>query len=110
MSLTNLKQTAAEVKEETSPAVAEQPAYPYGLCLDLNDETMKKLGIIEMPKAGDVFKIEAMATVSRVSAYQEMNGDNDQSMGLQITDMALLRDATGPSLEERAASALYGKT
>lgn len=108
MSLVNLKQTAAEVKEETSPVTAEQPAYPYGLCIDLNDDTMKKLGLTEAPKPGTVLKIEALATVSRASSYQEMNGEADQSMGLQITDMALT-PASGPSLEERAASSLYGK-
>lgn len=64
-------------------------AYPYGLRLDLNNESLDKLGIKGLPASGKVMKIVAEAKVESTSERQERNGDKHRSVGLQITSMSL---------------------
>ena len=56
MQLVSMQLTEAEAKEESgiAPATSESdlPRYPYGLCLDLDDEALQKLGITDMPAVG----------------------------------------------------------
>lgn len=75
---------------ETMPVEAKQdsPAYPYGLRLELNDETMKKLGLEELPEVGETMALTAKVVVERVSQNDTKEGKR-QDMSLQITDMEL---------------------
>jgi len=102
MALVNLKNDPKE--KETSTMVApsyEEPAYPYGLCINLCDETLKKLGM-PMPAIGATITFVARATVTSVSQYEEAKpdaedgGSLERSVGLQITDMDLGAPAARP--------------
>jgi hypothetical protein len=75
---------------ETMPVEAKQdaPAYPYGLRLELNDETMKKLGLEELPDVGETMMLKAKVVVERVSQNDTKDGKR-QDMSLQITEMEL---------------------
>lgn len=106
-SLINMELSKEEAKEETQPSPADAPKYPWGLCITLNDDSLEKLGIEQLPETGAVVTIVAKAEVSRTSAYQTQGGENERSMDLQITEMqfgGLDADMLG-----RAAKALYGK-
>lgn len=70
-----------------SAPVYDEPAYPYGLTLRLNDETLTKLGIKELPKVGTKVRIVAMAEVQSVGQYKERDGDQQRHVELQVTDM-----------------------
>ena len=65
----------------------DEPAYPYGLTLSLNRETLDKLGIKGLPAVGAVMKIVAKAVVTSVSQRQEADGEDYHCIELQITDM-----------------------
>lgn len=83
------------MKVENKPEMCEATAikgpsceYPYGLCLYLNEQTIKALGLKEMPKFGDELKIEAKVRVNRVTESNSLYGV-DRSIDLQITDMGI---------------------
>lgn len=102
MSLVSMALTAEESTAYNSPVAAspgDAPKYPYGLCLELNDETLKKLGITTLPAVGSTVLIMAHATVQSVSASQQVDGDKEQRTSLQITEMAL----SAPTTEDAAA-------
>jgi hypothetical protein len=88
MGMTSLKISKKEAKSEAKLAspYMEQERYPYGLRLDLNDETLKKLGITSLPAVGGTIMFEAKAKVvgSRQSATQD---SENRSIELQITDI-----------------------
>lgn len=64
-------------------------AYPYGLRLDLNNDSLEKLGIDELPDSGETLKLVAEVKVESTSERSERNGDKNRSVGLQITKMKL---------------------
>lgn len=78
--------------KEGSPVQAmspnEGPMYPYGLCLYLDEDTLKKLGLTELPKLGEKIAIMAKAEVKMVSESKNVYGV-ERRLELQITDMAL---------------------
>ncbi|KAG2171874.1 hypothetical protein INT44_002519 [Umbelopsis vinacea] len=83
----------------------DQPAYPYGLSICLDDETLAKLGITELPKVGTVMQLTALVEVCSVSQYENQDGA-DNSLSLQITDMEL---AAGNGAEKPIANRIYGE-
>lgn len=98
MALKDLKISKKEAKDANKLAsqYEDQERYPYGLRLDLNNETLEKLGITKLPAVGTVLMLEAKAKVvgSRQSATE--SSDN-RSIELQITHIDL---ETGESDEE----------
>jgi hypothetical protein len=110
MQLVSMQMTEQEAKEESciaSPSESDLPRYPYGLCLDLDDETLQKLGITDMPAVGSTMKLMAIVRVTRISQYENQDG-KDGSLGLQITDMGLDSDAAPAARSDaQIASSLY---
>lgn len=93
MALKDLKISKKEAKEASklSTPYEDQERYPYGLRLDLNNDTLEKLGITKLPAVGTVLMFEAKAKVvgSRQSATE--SSDN-RSIELQITHLDLEMD------------------
>lgn len=88
--MVNMKVSPEEAKEEYSDsAMADAPEYPYGLCISLDDEALKKLGISELPQIGQVMSLAARVEVKSASGYKTMKGDIENRVELQITDMQL---------------------
>lgn len=112
MQLTSMQLTPAEAKEEAGlPATSAEnlQKYPYGLCIDLCDETLTKLGITDMPPVGSSMQLMARVEVSRSSQYENQEG-KEFSLALQITDMALSAPMTAtpaPRSAGEIASSLY---
>jgi hypothetical protein len=69
----------------------EQPAYPYGLCLCLDSETLDKLGMKALPPVGTVFNIAAKVVVTSVREQQDADGSKSRGVDLQVTDMDPLK-------------------
>jgi hypothetical protein len=108
--MTNMKMSPSEAKEYASPsALAEAPQYPYGLRIDLNDESLEKLGIGELPAVGSKKVLYAIAEVVRVSHDESMGGPARKSLTLQITDLSCKSGGDAPAKPKRDPSdALYG--
>jgi hypothetical protein len=98
---------AREEKYEAS-AVVDRPMYPWGLQLNLDNETLEKLDV-ELPKVGKSMMIYARVDVTSVSENEHsLDGKTttNRSASLQITDLCLEADAgEGSAVTDR----LYGK-
>jgi hypothetical protein len=68
---------------------ADQPKYPYGLQLNLDDASLSKLGLSQLPNVGEKMIVLAVVEVSNASAYENKGEGVKQSLGLQITEMCL---------------------
>lgn len=107
MTMVNMQMSAEEAKEQCGmPSPGNMPKYPYGLCLQLDDDALAKLGIQTPPVVGTKMMLTAVVEVTAVRSQQDQNGEDESSMDLQVTDMELA--SGGPSFEERAAQKLYG--
>lgn len=106
--MVNMQLSAEKAKTADAccePAECDKPRYPYGLCLYLDTETLKKLGITDLPKVGTQLKVQALATVVSVGMNQHQDGDTEQRAELQITDMEL--GGVGAMSMEQAAAKLF---
>lgn len=88
-------------------AEPDRPEYPYGLRINLDNETLTKLGMTELPEIDQEFKITALACVVSVSQHDNKGSDKpDRSVDLQIEMMDLLRASEET---KSAAERLYGE-
>jgi hypothetical protein len=84
--MVDMKRTPAEKADDLSPAVNNEPDYPYGLCISLCSDELDKLGLTELPEVGEMLHIHAMATVTAVSQNDSGSGPQ-RRVELQITHM-----------------------
>jgi hypothetical protein len=111
MKLVNLAQTAEESQADTLLGESDDagPKYPYGLSLYLNEDTMAKLGITELPPVGQALQLTAMVKVTGTSSREENQKDGSveicKCVDLQITDMALQGEG---DKGKSTADVLYG--
>jgi hypothetical protein len=91
--LTSMKRTKKDVKKAKTGSLCgpcdTSDAYPYGLEVRLEEESLDKLGIEEMPKAGTKMTLTAEVEVSGSSSSARMGENPRRSLTLQITKMAL---------------------
>lgn len=98
--MVDMARTPEEVRKEIgdspampSPMRSSAPTYPYGLCLSLDDEGMKKLGITELPPVGTLVHFCAMAKVTSASENEREGTDGGKEtcrrVELQVTHLGL---------------------
>lgn len=101
MKLVDLKLSKADKKASEPTAIVggkyEGPDYPYGLTLRLDNASLDKLGIDELPKVGAAMKVMAMAVVTSVSSHESRNRE-DRTVELQVQQLAM-EDEDDDSLE-----------
>lgn len=107
--MTNLAMSKQQAKVEYGGAPDDEdlPRYPYGLQLYLDDDTLKKLGITDLPKVGSSMLAQITVTVTGTSQRATQSGKEGEEtrtcVDMQITDMEL-----APPAKDMATS-LYGK-
>lgn len=91
----SLARTPDEIKEQQAkdagrpPDKIPEPVYPYGLCIYLDDEILKKLDIDhDGCEVGDTIHLCCMAEVTDVSQRKMSDGVKCR-IELQITQMAV---------------------
>lgn len=104
-----LKNMAMKKKESTEMAQpccvgeGEGPKYPYGLNIRLEEESIAKLGLKEMPEAGSVMLVMAKANVDECSVRDTQDGKR-RYICLQITDLSV----SPATPKKEVGEALYG--
>lgn len=93
MKLHSLKRAPKE-KEEAKDCVSpcgdyEQPDYPYGTRMSLDDEGLAAMGITSISEVGAPVSINAIGTVVLMSEESVEGGKPNRRLEIQITDMAL---------------------
>jgi hypothetical protein len=106
MALVSMKMSREEAQEVSQPEMKDAPEYPYGLCIDLDDDALEKLGITTLPKVGSEMLINAKVVVKSVSSYDTQGGESEARASLQITDMEIA--STQTERNNGAATLLYG--
>lgn len=104
MAMTNMQMSKEEAKEYSSPVPGDAPRYPYGLCLCLDDDALAKLGIATPLPVGTEVMITARAKVTGTRSNEDMSGEAETSMDLQVTDMEI---ATGARSDGDIAKSMY---
>lgn len=104
--LVSMKLDASEQKKMAEPSLAEgdRPLYPWGLSIDLNSDTLDKLGITDLPDVGESYMLVAMVDVTNVGSNASEGGTN-RNVCLQITDLCLESEAKNV---KSVSDALYG--
>lgn len=105
LSLVNVKLDRKELTERAEPSKVDQPVYPYGLRVQLDEDTIDKLGIRTLPEVGEPLILVARVNVISVSENQHVEGKDGKphrhrNVELQITDLAL-----GPNEDEKKPKA-----
>lgn len=115
MKIADLVMTKAEAEKdmgitpEGKPDPAELPRYPYGTCLYLDSDTIKKLGIAGdedgggMPKVGTEFVIVGRARVKGTSQRESQDGTY-ASLDLQLVKLGIEPAPQGETLAQKAYS------
>jgi len=107
MKLKSMALSKTEQDKMAAPQTADdQPRYPWGLSLTLDDETLEKLGFgDELPDVGAMKDLVARAKVTSVSSNDVDGGKKRRSVSLQITELACSYDGDKKS----HADVLYGE-
>ena len=93
--MVSMKRTPEDKREDmgdTAPIEAIAPDYPWGLCLNLDADELKKLGIKTLPAIGAVMTLQANVKVTQVNQSAVEGRDEEKRVNLQITDMGLSGD------------------
>lgn len=102
--LKSMKISFEEKREMAQPSVLERDQFPYGLVLNFDEDSFKKLGLSEKPEIGQKFMVMALAEVKTLDQSKGVDDIPRMTMSLQITDIAI-----EPKKEERsAAETLFG--
>lgn len=97
----DLAKTPKEVNEDvqSSPAmVSDVAAYPYGLCISLDQETLDKLDLEDSPNVGDMIHMHCLASVTSVSKREVV----DPATGEKSCDCRIELQITGIALENES--------
>ncbi|EIZ8816828.1 capsid staple protein [Cronobacter sakazakii] len=103
MELVNLK-NGTDTYQDESGETKTRDDYPWGLRLNLDNDTLKKLGV-SMPAVGTEIMITARAVVKATSTREDGN-EKYQNADVQITDMAMV--PAQAEQQKSAADTLYG--
>lgn len=97
--MVNMARTADDVKKEVAdyPTSIGRPTvstYPYGLCISLDQDVLKKLGLDgDLPQIGEILNFNAIAKVTAASTNESEDTDGKKTstcrVELQITDMGI---------------------
>ena len=110
MALASMAYSKEELEAKKKQYTEAQPVedmekYPYGLSVCLTNDILAKLGIA-VPVVGSSLKIEAIAKVTGSRTNEQLDGDQNASVDIQITAMDVKPAET--NIDERA-NRMYAK-
>jgi len=84
-----MKRDHAMRERASAPVMLEEPAYPWGLEVNLDNEGLDRLKVDPLPEVGETMLLMARVRVTRVSSTDNEAGGKQRNIALQITDMGL---------------------
>lgn len=102
--LVDLKRSKKERKDNSTPKHIGEDDYPYGLTVHLDHDTLTKLGVHTLPKAGSKVKLQAHAHVKSTEDRTEDGGKRRRSMSLELRHMAIEGGGAGRQSDPRAGA------
>lgn len=107
MKMRSMAQTKSESNMACPVEVGKNsgPRYPFGLEISLDDASLKKLGIGELPAVGTYVKLRASARVTNVSSSENnrsKNGPRNLSRNVRLQIERLAVDEDEPESMEEA--------
>lgn len=104
----HMKMTETEQKGTESAVAVNRPEYPYGLEVRLDEQSLKKLGIKDLPAVGTKMELAAKVHVSNAMMHDGTDGKH-RSIALQITHMELAKGRDREATDgETKGKKLYG--
>ena len=94
----------AEKKTDYESPVADLPKYPWGLTLNVDEMTIKKLG--REFKTGETVTFSARAKVVGQHSREEADGDTKNSVELQLVAIDF---GENDDKQEKLASSMFGE-
>ncbi|MCB7130173.1 MAG: hypothetical protein J3T61_11615 [Candidatus Brocadiales bacterium] len=92
--LVSMKRTKKDKRDDRAESVDENN-FPYGLTISLDDESLTKLGIKELPPVGEAKIIVAVGRVSSVSENSnERRTHRNMSIQIEKIEIAPLKKGT----------------
>lgn len=111
--LVSMKLDPKKIEERNKPSSVitdDAPAYPYGLRVNLDEDSLDALGVSTLPKVGSTMYLGANVKVVSVSDNEHTSEGGEthrhRSVELQITEMGL--DGERAKEEPQTETALYG--
>lgn len=88
--------------------VMEEPLYPYGLKIHLDDESWKKISPASnvVPQVGEKMHLMINVEVTGVRSEKKQGEESEVYVDLQITDMGYCEEA---KQKDSPAMKIYGK-
>lgn len=109
MDMIDMKNTV-KTKDSSLVSPVEQDEYPYGLRIRLDNDSLKKLGITELPAIDSEHKLVALVCVVGLTMNESAGeGEPYRSVELQIEQLALAPAKEEDDEDERKdpAKAMY---
>lgn len=103
----SMKISMEEKKENSAISVVEREQYPYGLVLNFDEDTYKKLGLSDTPDIGQKFMVLALAEVKSLDQSKGVDDVPRMTMSLQITDIDI-KEKEEKTEERSMTETLYG--
>jgi hypothetical protein len=101
--LVDMAMPAESTKMESMPQPSQGPRYPYGCCIRLEDDQLKKLGLDgDLPAVGEMVHLCCEAMVTSASMSETAEGGKRCCVELQIRRMGV------PGSPDNRAERWYG--
>ncbi len=94
--LVDMKMSKKQSKGEVCCADDEKgPRYPYGLAINLNSDSLKKLGFSKLPAVGTEMRVVGVGRITRASENRSQRGvDRDVNIQLEQVEVKPSKKAT----------------
>ena len=105
--LTDMRRSKKERKQADAADAVGQSSFPYGLTLNLDDESLDKLGFKKLPTVGDRMVVAAIGRVESVSERtSERNKDRDVRIQLEKLDVSPVPARKAKTAEDAISEAI----
>lgn len=104
--LTNMKRSKKERKN--AEVAFDEPQFPFGLSITLDDESLSKLGIKALPAVGEQMIVVGVGPVESVSQNERSGSKRNRSVTIQLEQLEVgaVDDDSINSAEDAVSAAI----